>query len=41
MQGNTKAEYGCTFQGDSGVQMVIIQAELSKIAADTPKENSQ
>ncbi len=37
MQGNTEAEYGCTFQGDSGVQIVIIQAESSEIAADTLK----
>jgi len=35
MQGNTGTEYGCTFQGDSGVQIVIIQAELSEIAANT------
>jgi len=41
MQGNTEAEYGCTFQCDSGVQMVIIQVESSEIAADTLKGNSQ
>jgi len=35
MQGNTEAEYNCIFQGDSGVQIVIIQAESSEIAADT------
>jgi hypothetical protein len=35
MQGNTEAEHGCIFQGDSGVQIVIIEAELSEIAANT------
>jgi hypothetical protein len=41
MQGNTEAEYGCIFQGDSSVQIVIIQAESSEIAADTLQGNSQ
>jgi hypothetical protein len=41
MQGNTAAEYGCAFQGDSGVQIVIIQTESSEIAADTLQGNSQ
>ncbi len=41
MQGNTGAEYGCTFQGDSGVQIVIIHTESSVIAADTLQGNSQ
>jgi hypothetical protein len=41
MQCNTGAEYGCTFEGDSGVQIVIIQAESSEIAADTLQGNPQ
>jgi hypothetical protein len=35
MQGNTEAEHGCIFQGDSCVQIVIIEVELSEIAANT------
>jgi hypothetical protein len=35
MQGNIAGEYDCTFYGDIGVQIVIIQADSSEIAADT------
>lgn len=38
MQGNTAAEYSCAFQSDSGVQIVIIQAESSEIAAGAFRE---
>ena len=40
MRGNTAAEYGCIFQGDIGVQIVIIQPESSEITADTQMVHS-
>ena len=35
MQGDIATEYDCTFYGDIGVQIVIIQAESSEIAEGT------